>query len=120
MKASVLVVADPAGAPAICAALADFGVTLTDEVTRALALASTGAFLAVYCARGARASGDAVGALAYDEFVELTRYALTRRYLAGTPRQARRVSPTRRAARTSSARACKRRFHVSADDFRGP
>ena len=52
MKAPVLVVADAASARAIRTALAEFDVTVTDSVTRAHALASTGAFLCVFTARG--------------------------------------------------------------------
>lgn len=52
MKATVLLVADAAGARAIREALVgDLDVTVTDSVTRARALISTGAFLCVFATR---------------------------------------------------------------------
>ncbi len=158
MKAPVLVVADAASARAIRTALAEFDVTVTDSVTHARALASTGAFLCVFTARGfgvtvqgaleldvggsatdianaARAAvasaaalqetqsrADDVGALAYDEYVELARYAVTRRYLlALLGRHNGSVTDAAKGAnmKRESLHRLMRRYHVTADDFRG-
>jgi hypothetical protein len=157
MKAPVLVVADAASARAIRTALADFDVTVTDSVTRASALASTGAFLCVFAARGfgssvpdaleldvsgtsadvaatarsafvsaakrqeTQARADDAGGLTYDEYVELTRYALTRRYLlALLGRHNGSVTDAAKGAnmKRESLHRLMRRYHVTADDFR--
>lgn len=158
MKAPVLVVADAAGARAIRAALEDeLDVTVTDSVTYAQALRSTGGFLVVFATRpltgglsdaveldaasapheiataaraavaravawqyeGARA--DKVGALPYDEYVELARYAMMRRYLlALLSRHNGSVTDAARGAKLKreSLHRLMRRYHVHADDFR--
>ena len=157
MKVPVLVVADAANARAIRAALAAFDVTVTDSVTRARALASTGAFLCVFTARGfgasvegalelditaasddvaeaarsavasaakrqeSQARADDAGALTYDEFVELARYAVTRRYLlALLGRHNGSVTDAAKGAnmKRESLHRLMRRYHVTADDFR--
>lgn len=158
MKAPVLVVADAASARAIRTAFADFDVTVTDSVTRARALASTGAFLCVFSARGlgasvpgaleldvggasadianaaraavtnaaksqeAQARADDVGALTYDEYVELARHSVTRRYLlALLGRHNGSVTDAAKGAdmKRESLHRLMRRYHVTADDFRG-
>lgn len=158
MKAPVLVVADAASTRAIRTALADFDVTVTDSVTRARALASTGAFLCVFTARGggeslqgaleldvgapaadianaahaavteaaksqeSHARTDDVGAIPYDEYVELARYAVTRRYLlALLGRHNGSVTDAAKGAnmKRESLHRLMRRYHVTADDFRG-
>jgi transcriptional regulator with GAF, ATPase, and Fis domain len=157
MKAPVLVVADAASARAIRAALADLEVTVTDEVTRAQALVSTGAFLVVFATRpflasmqgavevdathasseisdaaqaaltrvmatrDAAARSDEIGALPYDEYVELARYAFTRRYLlALLGRHNGSVTDAAKGAKMKreSLHRLMRRYHVTADDFR--
>ena len=157
MKAPVLVVADAASARAIRSALTDLDVTVTDTVTRARALASTGAFLAVFAtpalagsvagaveldasgspaeiassahatiaralkARDGEARNDDVGALSYDEYIELARYAITRRYLLALLRRHNgSVTEAARGAnmKRESLHRLMRRYHVTADDFR--
>lgn len=157
MKAPVLVVADAVSARAIRTALTEFDVTVTDSVTRARALASTGAFICVFIARGfgvsvqgaleldvavasidvanaARAAvtnaaefqemqarADDVGALPYDDYVELARYASTRRYLlALLGRHNGSVTDAAKGAnmKRESLHRLMRRYHVTADDFR--
>jgi hypothetical protein len=157
MKAPVLVVADAASARAIRTALADFDVTVTDSVTRARALASTGAFVCVFTAGGfgvsvqgaleldisgaaadvrnaagsavasaaklqeTHARADDVGALSYDEYVDLARYAITRRYLlALLGRHNGSVTDAAKGAnmKRESLHRLMRRYHVTADDFR--
>jgi transcriptional regulator with GAF, ATPase, and Fis domain len=158
MKAPVLVVADAAGARAIRAALAgDLDVTVTDQVTRARALASTGAFVCVFAtrafiesvagtveldptapaaeiastaqaalasaaaARFEEARNDEVGAVPYDEYVELARYALIRRYLlALLAKHNGSVTDAAKGAnmKRESLHRLMRRYHVTADDFR--
>lgn len=158
MRPPVLVIAAGADALALRAALAgDFAATITDDVERGRALASTGGFLAVLAtmpldldgavavdpatepaaiaavaraaveARGAlqleQARADAVAAVTYDEYLALTRYALTRRYLLA-------VLSHHRGSVTDAARGANmqreslhrllRRHHVLADDFRDP
>jgi hypothetical protein len=156
MKAPVLVVADEAGERAIRAALEpELDVTVTDSVTRARALASTGAFVAAFAttafatglpeavlvdpqsgdiaatARSAiqqamarqfsAARSDEVGALAHEEYVELARYALMRRYLiALLARHNGSVTDAARGAdlKRESLHRLMRRYHVDADHFR--
>ena len=157
MKAPVLVVADAASARAIRTALAEFDVTVTDSVTRASALASTGAFICIFTARGfgvsvqgaleldvggapadvanaaraavvsaaklqeTQARADDVGALPYDEYVELARHAITRRYLlALLGRHNGSVTDAAKSAnmKRESLHRLMRRYHVTADDFR--
>jgi hypothetical protein len=156
MKAPVLVVADAPSSRAIRTALADLDATVTDSVTRARALASTGAFLAVFATRAfaphvsgaieldlsasgdiaavaktaleraaaaqdADARNDEIGALAYDEYAELARYALNRRYLlALLGRHNGSVTHAAKGAhmKRESLHRLMRRYHVTADDFR--
>lgn len=157
MKAPVLVVADAASARTIRAALTDLDVTVTDSVTRARGLSSTGAFLAVFATAGlvqsvagaieldASAPGfeisnaahdalslavkaqdddartDDVGALPYEEYVELARYALSRRYLLALLRRYNgSVTDAAKGAdmKRESLHRLMRRYHVTAEDFR--
>jgi DNA-binding NtrC family response regulator len=157
MKAPVLVVADAASARAIRSALPDVDVTVTDSVTRARALASTGAYLAMFATRAfvadvpgaieidsslaptelatttqaalvraaaaqdVDARNDEVGALTYDEYYKLARYALTRRYLlALLGRYNGSVTDAAKGAsmKRESLHRLIRRYHVNADDFR--
>ena len=156
MKPPVLVLVAGVSARAIRAALADdFSPTLTDDVGRGRALASTGGFLALVAVAplsldGAvvidpdaepiaiiaavnaaiaaiaashrdRARVDEVGAVPYDEYVELARYALTRRYLlALLSRHGGSVTDAARGAsmQRESLHRLLRRYHVIADDFR--
>ena len=157
MKAPVLVVADAPSSRAIRSALADLDVTVTDSVTRARALASTGAFLAVFATRvfagqiahaieldstatpaelaatardalmraaaaqDAEARNDEIGGLAYDEYVELARYAQIRRYLlALLGRHNGSVTDAAKGAhmKRESLHRLMRRYHVTAEDFR--
>lgn len=158
MRAPVLVVADAADGTAIRAALErDLEVTVTDDVTRARALFSTGGFLVVLATRAfetaledalliepsveakqiativrsaiARASAaqysaarvDEVGAVPYDEYVELARYAITRRYLlALLGRHNGSVTDAAKGAnlKRESLHRLMRRYHVDAGDFR--
>ena len=157
MKAPVLVVADAASSRALRAALAGLDVTVTDSVTRARALASTGAFLAVFATRAfaaqiphaieldptavaaelaatardallraaaaqdTEARNDEIGALAYDEYVELARYALIRRYLlALLGRHNGSVTDAAKGAnlKRESLHRLMRRYRVTAEDFR--
>jgi len=138
-------------------ALAEFDVTVTESVTRARALASTGAFVCVFTARGGapvqgaleldpggavaaiatsareavasaakqqetQARTDDAGALTYDEYIELARYAITRRYLlALLGRHNGSVTDAAKGAnmKRESLHRLMRRYHVTADDFRG-
>jgi transcriptional regulator of acetoin/glycerol metabolism len=158
MKAPVLVVADAPGARAIRTALAgDHEVTVTDQVTHARALASTGAFLCVFAtgalvesvpgaveldpdvsqsaiasaaqtalenaaaARFAQARHDEVSAVPYDDYVELARYAMIRRYLlALLARHNGSVTDAAKDAnmKRESLHRLMRRYHVIAEDFR--
>jgi DNA-binding NtrC family response regulator len=156
MKPPVLVIAAGASAHAIRAALADdFSPTITDDVERGRALASTGGFLAVGAVAPLDLEGavsidpagkpaaivavvhaaiaassvahrelarvDKVGAVPYDEYVELARYALTRRYLlALLSRHSGSVTEAARGAgmERESLHRLLRRHHVIADDFR--
>jgi hypothetical protein len=158
MKAPVLVVADAGGARAIRSALAgELDVSVTDQVTRARALASTGAFLCVFAtrdlvgavpgaveldpiasqsaiagaaqtalanaaaARFAEARHDEVGAVPYDDYVELARYAMNRRYLlALLARHNGSVTDAAKDAniKRESLHRLMRRYHVAAEEFR--
>jgi transcriptional regulator of acetoin/glycerol metabolism len=157
VKAPVLVVADAAAGRSIRAALeADFDVTVTDSVTHARALRSTGAFLAVFAtpassnelevieldasadpkaiaatartavanamiSQYAAARTDGVGGLHHDQYVELARYAMMRRYLlALLARHNGSVTDAARGAslKRESLHRLMRRYHVTADDFR--
>ena len=97
------VAVDPAGAAAAIVA----------AVTAAIATSSA--------ADHERARIDAVGAVPYDEYVELARYALTRRYLfALLNRHGGSVTDAARSAKMKreSLHRLLRRYHVIADDFR--
>lgn len=158
MKAPVLVLADAACARLIRTALAGVvSVTTTDDVTRARALASTGAFLCVFATRALTATmpeaieldpgspateiaktahvalvraaairyedarRDEIGAVPYDEYIELARYAMTRRYLlALLARYNGSVTDAARAAnmKRESLHRLMRRYHATAEDFR--
>ena len=158
MKPPVLVVATSAVARAIRAALAErLALTITDDLERGRALASTGGFLVIVAVaplvgslRGAveidpgadpsaiaaavigaidqrsskhraEASDDAVGAVPYDEYIELARYATTRRYLiALLGRHGGSVTDAARGAnvKRESFHRLMRRHHVTAEDFR--
>ena len=158
MKAPVLVVAAAAAARTIRAALADdLAVTITDDIERGWALASTAGFLVVVAVAPLAASlpgaveidpsadpaaimaavtaaidrdsskhrtqarTDEVGAVPYDEYIELARYAMTRRYLfALLQRYGGSVTDAARGAnmKRESLHRLMRRHHVTADDFR--
>ena len=157
MKPPVLALVTGTSARAIRAALAgDFSPTLTDDVERGRALASTGGFLAIVvvaplaldgavatepdaepaaivaavnaaiaaksAAQRQQARADEVGAVPYDEYMELARYALTRRYLlALLSRYRGSVTDAARGAnmKRESLHRLLRRHHMIADDFRG-
>ncbi len=73
--------------------------------------------------RSVSADGDPIAALTYDEYVELARYATTRRYLSallqhhgGSVTDAARGASLKR----ESLHRLMRRHHLIADDFRNP
>lgn len=149
-KLPLLLLATPADGRAIIGSVRDeIAWTVTDDVERARALASTGGFVATFgvvpLARGlapfievdpaaaattiataiervtrGRADDD-VGALHYDEYIELARYAMTRRYLIALLRRHRgSVTDAARGAKMKreSLHRLLRRHHLIADDFR--
>jgi DNA-binding NtrC family response regulator len=94
---------DPAADPAAIAAFARVAIATITE------------------AQLDRARADDVGAVPYDEYVELARYALTRRYLlAVLSRHGGSVTDAARGAnmKRESLHRLLRRHHVIADDFR--
>jgi len=94
---------DPAADPAAIAAVAQVAIATITE------------------AQLDRARADDVGAVPYDEYVELARYALTRRYLlAVLSRHGGSVTDAARGAnmKRESLHRLLRRHHVIADDFR--
>ena len=153
-KLPALLLATPADARVIAGSARDeIAWTVTDDVDRARALASTGAFVAVFgvgpvgsslaqaieldpmasgaaiassieagIERATRANpNDDVGALSYDEYIELARYATTRRYLISLLRRHRgSVTDAARGAKMKreSLHRLLRRHHLIADDFR--
>lgn len=158
MRAPILVAADVADANEIRAALEnELAVTVTDDIARARALFSTGAFLLALATRAFEAAieeailiepstdakqiaavvrsaiskasaaqlsaarTDEVAAIPYDEYVELARYAITRRYLiALLGRHSGSVTDAAKGAnlKRESLHRLMRRYHVDASDFR--
>jgi len=87
----------------------------------AIVAAVNAAIAATSAAHRERARVDEVAVVPYDEYVELTRYASTRRYLlALLSRHGGSVTDAARGAhmKRESLHRLLRRHHVSADDFR--
>jgi DNA-binding NtrC family response regulator len=94
---------DPAAEPTAITASVNAAIAATSMIQRALA------------------STDEVGVVPYDEYVELARYALTRRYLlALLSRHGGSVTHAARGAnmKRESLHRLLRRYHVTAEDFR--